>query len=482
MGIEKLNGVASNPQTQNTENVLLYDTKAKRKAAVNQAIKDYMTSGIAKEQNWTEKQTKRAAENLVRNEQYKEEFETFNESTTVYADKKAYKAAKKAQKQAQKEFVKNRAKGVSKEEAKKQFEAKSNKLELAARSARKGFAKLGLVEADGTVGEKAQNFMLKEAQKGNEGETQNYYYQLKERRATKADLKAQGKKVSVHALGKMADATGVHKEKNYSTAIALGAAAGIIATGYGIGYAIGGIGAASASEAATAAAAGNAATGAAAEAAAAGSAAALIGPATIGTALSPFGALGALLKDKGNKIEHITQPGKPQPAPKPEPQPKPEPKPVVEPKPEPKPCPEQNWESEYCDHKVKYGDNWSNVAQGKVRINGKKLDGKMLQAYVHAEKLQHGVTDFKKNTFMNKNENYRLYTDFSNLLENEEIIKKHPELKLLKGAKIELDCDGSYKSEKSTSKTFLKYTGNPLETNKYKQACNDLEPIRVNNK
>ena len=42
MGINEINGVTSQAQTQSS-NAKLYDTKEKRKAAVNQAIQDYMT-------------------------------------------------------------------------------------------------------------------------------------------------------------------------------------------------------------------------------------------------------------------------------------------------------------------------------------------------------------------------------------------------------------------------------------------------------
>ena len=190
-------------------------------------------------------------------------------------------------------------------------------------------------------------------------------------------------------------------------------------------------------------------------------------------------AMDALIASMNSAPEPVAEP-------EPEPQPEPKPEPQPEPKPEPQPelCPEERWESAYCDHTVKAGDDWSRVAQGKVKINGKAIDGKLLRAYVHAEKLQHGVTDFTKNTFMKQGENYRLYTDFSNLLENEKIVRKHPELLLLKNAQIEVDCDGKYVAGKPSDEPaseFFRYTGTPIETNKYKQDCHDPVPVRINN-
>ena len=468
-----------------------YDTRKERKAAEKEIAKQYVEYGDTTGKKYTEKEAKKEAHKYVTNEHYKEEFETFNNETKVYADKKAYKEAKKANEKQEKELYKQyREQGLSRKEAHKKAQSQIQDIELAGRSARKGFARVGVIEADGTLGKKAQDYMVKQANIGNtqEGEVTSYHYDLKERRATKANERAQGNKVTLHQLGKMADTIHLHKEKNMTGPLRIGAAAAIISATTGAAYAIGGITAASGSasvstasaeavvEGAGAATAGAIGTGAA-------GAATTIGPAAIATAASPLGVLGVLFSDKGKKVKHTFAPGEAQ---KPEPQPEPKPEPQPEPKPEPQPelCPEERWESAYCDHTVKAGDDWSRVAQGKVKINGKAIDGKLLRAYVHAEKLQHGVTDFTKNTFMKQGENYRLYTDFSNLLENEKIVRKHPELLLLKNAQIEVDCDGKYVAGKPSDEPaseFFRYTGTPIETNKYKQDCHDPVPVRINN-
>ena len=133
----------------------------------------------------------------------------------------------------------------------------------------------------------------------------------------------------------------------------------------------------------------------------------------------------------------------------------------------PEPC----FEDAYCDSidTIKSGDNWSKrILAGKgVTINGVKLgyDSKesraLLNAYIHAEKLQYGITDMTSNSFISqyrKDENgnkvankFRYYTNFDNLLNNEEIMRKHPELELLRNAKIVPDCDAVTKACKSGS-------------------------------
>ena len=74
----------------------------------------------------------------------------------------------------------------------------------------------------------------------------------------------------------------------------------------------------------------------------------------------------------------------------------------------------------------------------------------------------------------------RLYTDFSDLLENEEYMKKCPELKYLKDANISVDCNGKAASKKSGKPKirYTKFTGAAVATNRYKQSCEDLVPIR----
>ena len=119
---------------------------------------------------------------------------------------------------------------------------------------------------------------------------------------------------------------------------------------------------------------------------------------------------------------------------------------------------------------------------GQVQVNGKKPQGNVLKALIHAEKIKHGITNFKLNTMP---PTMRLYTDYSDLLENAEIMKKYPELRYLKDAEIRVDCNGKVVRSKYNGKPrvrYTRYTGSPMETNKYKQDCNDPVPVRINNK
>ena len=73
----------------------------------------------------------------------------------------------------------------------------------------------------------------------------------------------------------------------------------------------------------------------------------------------------------------------------------------------------------------------------------------------------------------------RLYTDYSDLLENAEIMKKYPELRYLKDVLITLKCNGKVASQNGRPRThYTAFTGAAVGTNRYKQSCNDNEPIR----
>ena len=440
------------------------DTKEEREAAVKETKEQFLKYGRSDGTEVTdEKEAEKLAKLHVKNQQYKEEFDAAAQEKIVFADKDAYKKFKKETKEHKKELIDQyRAEGLSKKEAKKRAEAETANFELAARSARKGFAKLGLVESDGTLGQKARDYMLEQANIGNnvEGEETSYHYELKERRATQAIERARGNRLTLHALGKMADAVDLHKEKNYTGVMRLATAGAII----GAGVLSGGITSASASVATAAANSATPYSGSSASAIGAGAARAHIGGGLIGAALSP---LAFLVKDPGKKVVHSFAPAKPEPVQPVQPSEPVQPTQPVQPEQpvqpiQPEECPE---ELAYCEHKVVKGDDWTRVAQGKVTIDGKKIDGKLLRAYVHAQKLQHGVTDFKKNTFMKQGEAYRLYERFDNLFADEEIMKKYPELALLKGKEIKVDCDADYKHGKITrpSNPFAKYTGNPIK-------------------
>ena len=140
-------------------------------------------------------------------------------------------------------------------------------------------------------------------------------------------------------------------------------------------------------------------------------------------------------------------------------------------------------EDAFCDSTdtIKRGDNWSKrILAGKgVTINGVKLgyDSKesraLLNAYIHAEKLQYGITDMTSNSFIpaysikdgkEVANHFRYYTNFDNLLNNEEIMKKHPELELLRNAIIITDCNAVTKaSNPGISKKPYHSAGNPID-------------------
>lgn len=134
-------------------------------------------------------------------------------------------------------------------------------------------------------------------------------------------------------------------------------------------------------------------------------------------------------------------------------------KPVVEtPEPEPTPAPqpeppaEETCESTFyyeptCTRTVEKGDNWYNVAQGKVIINGKPAAGNELRAYTVAQRLRYGITNMKEAAFPKVGEDLELYSDFSDILTDENL-KKYPVLKYLQGAEITFDCDGNVKAGK----------------------------------
>jgi hypothetical protein len=81
----------------------------------------------------------------------------------------------------------------------------------------------------------------------------------------------------------------------------------------------------------------------------------------------------------------------------------------------------------------------------------------------------------------------RLYTDFSNLFADEEFIKKHPNLLMLKDADIEIhNCDDDNfvarkKSQQPNKpvKPYEKYVGRPSAPSQFKQDCKDPVPVLI---
>lgn len=452
LGIEPKQDVTKLHHTNPMADAKRPETEEEYKAA-------YRRMKLNGQTDMTEEEIDKAAKLQVKNDERKSEFE----STHTFLDKEEYKKAE-AEKDAY--YKQLRKDGVSKKEAKAKAYEKygENKylsnggwFGIGKSSARKYIERnQDLFYENGKFSEeKLDDYVLKQAQRGqNEGEEVNYRYSLKERREATAHSKAEDRKTTVNQQGKVAKAAGMSTEKNNTglyRAAALGAGA---AVGAGVGALIG-----------TPLAIGTITKNACGElcysltkipAAAVG--------AGVGSAagLIPF-------KDKGEKVEHI-QAIKQQVPPVQVP---PE-QPVVPPAevpPEQPVQPEPCFEDAYCDSidTIKSGDNWSKrILAGKgVTINGTKLgyDSKesraLLNAYIHAEKLQYGITDMTLNSFIpqyRKDENgnkvanhFRYYTNFDNLLNNEDIMKKHPELELLRNAEIVPDCDAVTKACKSGS-------------------------------
>ena len=369
------------------------------------------------------------------------------QNTHVFIDKAEYEQ-KEGEKSAYIQELTE--KGVSKEEAQKKADAKygvNNYLHggLLGSKARRFIEKHSdLFYENGKFSEdKLKDFVFKAANCLNgDDDAESAYMSLNERRAFRQMCKEKGINISVDTIGKLAKAVGMEKEFNPTFWLR----AGVVAVTAGTGAAIGAATGASVAFG-TFNACGQLCNGVIVPGAVVGA----VTGAAAGTAATPLVAV------KGRKDDHI-------PAIRPEIQeyvPEPE-KPVEEPPVQPEPC----FEDAYCDSTdaIKRGDNWSKrILAGKgVTINGTKLgyDSKesraLLNAYIHAEKLQYGITDMTLNTFISqyrKDENgnkvanhFRYYTNFDNLLNNEEIMKKHPELELLRNAVIVPDCDATTKA------------------------------------
>lgn len=391
----------------------------------------------------TDEEIDEQAKLYIENKERKDKFE----STHTFLDKAEYKKAE-AEKDAYYEQL--RKDGLSKKEAKAKAYEKFGENKYLSKggwffgigksSARKYIERnQDLFYENGKfLEEKLDDYVLEQAQRGNqdEGEATNYRYSLKERREAAAHSRVEDRRTTVHQQGEVAKAAGMSTENNNTLLYSAGATAATFGGGAIL----------------------QATTG-------------------IAGAVGTFNACGQLcqgvtfplgvplyIKDSGEKVKHIKD-IKTQipPAEVPPEQPV---VPPVEVPPEPPVQPEPCFEDAYCDSTdtIKRGDNWSKrILAGKgVTINGTKLgyDSKesraLLNAYIHAEKLQYGITDMTLNTFISqyrKDENgnkvanhFRYYTNFDNLLNNEEIMKKHPELELLRNAVIVPDCDATTKA------------------------------------
>ena len=466
-----------------------YDTKADREKAEKEATEKFMNYGLSNGQKVkTQKEAEDLAERYIKNEHHREEVDT----TQVFIDKADYKRAQKARKAEKKTLVEQyREQGLSRREAKRKAESELVDNEyIRGRKTRRYIEQNRGKFYDENGNFSSDMFKKKVVDFANlhtkEGETTNYHLSLRERRQAAAE-----EGITPTMVKHMAKKANLDYEKdrtNLYRGLAIGAATG---AGYGLGTLFSVSSAAAASSAAGSAAAGGAGSAAAGGAAAAAAAAKVSGVVMTTPAGAAVGlGLASLIKDGGKIEDRVYAPGE-----KPE---KPEVKPTVsnpdplptqpnkdKPVPPPQPikndCPVEKWQSEYCDHKVKRGENWSTIILGKVRVGEKqqKPSGHVLKALIHAEKLKHGVTNFNLNTMPST---MRLYTEFSDLLENEEYMKKYPELRYLKDLQITVDCDGRVakgKTVKHPRHRYVGYTGSAQEANHWKQDCNDNVPVRV---
>lgn len=463
-----------------------YDSKADRENAEKEATEKFMNYGLSTGQKVkTQKEAKNLAERYVENEHHREEVET----TRVFMDKADYKRAQKARKAEKKTLVEQyREQGLSRREAKRKAES-----ELVDNEYIRGRKTRKYIEQNrGEFYDKDGNFSSDMFKKKvvdfanlhtKEGETTNYHLSLRERRQA-----AQQEGVTATMVKHMAKKANLDYEKDRTNLYRGLAIAGGVAAGYGAGTLFSVSSAAAASSAAGSAAAaggGSAAAGSAAAAAAAAKVSGVVMTTPAGGAVGL--GLASLIKDGGKVEDRVYAPGeKPEVKPTvsnpdiPPAQPNKD-NPVAPPKPIKNDCLVEEWQSKYCDHKVKRGENWSTIILGKVRVGEKqqKPSGHVLKALIHAEKLKHGVTNFNLNTMPST---MRLYTEFSDLLENEKYMKKYPELRYLKDLQITVDCDGRVakgKTVKHPRHRYVSYTGAAQEANYWKQDCNDNFPVRI---
>ena len=406
------------------------------------------------------------AENFVKDKRYEEN----SEATQVFMDKNAYKAAEKERKELRKQLIdRYRNEGLSRKEAKQKADAQLVENEYV-----KGKKTRKFVEANQDMfyddngnfsSDKFKQTALKFANTHTqEGEAENHYLSLKERRevAEEQNVKAKVIKniVKKSNLGYERDNTNLYRGLYV---------AGVTGVGAGLGAALGATGLlagevvatatsnasatatatanvydeagnviASSTETATsnatdtATAKGKSGLSTAAQGAKAGS---LLG---LGIGLATMG----FIKDKGNKEAKIYTPGKEEDVVQPQPQqPAPEPDPEPAPsQPEVQPCPLTPGEEreEYCDYKVQKGEYWRGIVRAKyTHEDGSKLTPQEEIEIVHELKRKHGITDFSANTQPSV---MRLYTEIN-------------------GKKYNINCDAAVKEKTNKFAPAKKYTG-----------------------
>lgn len=459
-------------------------TKADRKKAEEEAKQNFLKHGIEGSQDKveSEKQAEKMAKNYVKNKEREEDFY----ATRVFIDKNEYKAAEKERETQRKELIEQyRKDGLSKKEAKNKADAQ-------------------LIENEYVSGKKTRKFIENNKEmfydeKGNfsstkfkkaafdfanlhtsEGETDNFYLSLKERREA-----AEQHNVKASVIKDVAKKSNIGYEKD-NTGLYRGLyVGGVTAATAGLGAALGASGLLAGNVIATATSTATSTSNATAniydkagniiESATATDTATSTDTATAkaksGLSSAGQGAkAGALLgvgiglatmgfiKDKGNKEAKVYEPGKeiiPPPV-KPPVQPpiQPQVEPPVEPPVEPCPLTPDEVHEEICDYKVKKGEYWTGIVAAKYkREDGSgftldpnkrtKEENKEILDIVHYLKDKHGIK-YNEKTQPDK---IRLYSEIN-------------------GKKYNVDCDADVK-EKATefSKTFKRYKGKAADGN-----------------
>lgn len=366
----------------------------------------------------TDEEIDKQAKLYIENKERKDKFE----STHTFLDKAEYKKAE-AEKDAYYEQL--RKDGLSKKEAKAKAYEKFGENKYLSKggwffgigksSARKYIERnQDLFYENGKfLEEKLDDYVLEQAQRGNqdEGEATNYRYSLKERREAAAHSRVEDRRTTVHQQGEVAKAAGMSTENNNTLLYSAGATAATFGGGAIL----------------------QATTG-------------------IAGAVGTFNACGQLcqgvtfplgvplyIKDSGEKVKHIKD-IKTQipPAEVPPEQPV---VPPVEVPPE-QPCKNSQWDEKVCKNTVAKGSSWAYYAENSgITINDKKPAGKVLNAYLYAQQLMYGIKNpkgLRENRFLPVGAEYVQHSDFSKLFNDEQIMSKYGNiLNVLKDAKID---------------------------------------------
>ena len=445
-------------------------TKNDRQKAIEEAKQAYLSFGTVEGQKVeSEKEAEKMAKNYVKDQQYKEN----SNATQVFMDKEAYKAAEKARKEQRKQLIEQyRNEGLSKKEAKQKADAQLPENEYL----RKGLfgqtktrkyveshKELFYDENGNFSSDKFKQTALKFANTHTEeGEAENHYLSLKERRDV-----AEKENVKASVIKNIAKKSNLGYEKDNTNLYRGLYVAGMTGVGAGIGAALGASGILAGNVIATATSTATSTSNAVAniyddagniiESATATDTATSTDTATakaksglssagqgaqagslmgLGLGLATMG----FIKDRGGKEAKIYTPGKGK-----ESDPVPPKPPVDEPNVQEDdiPCddecpltPDQesqtnNIDMPICQYKPKKGEYWAGIVAAKYGIK----DQKELMNAVHELKKQHGITNFKLN----------VQPKVLNLPEE------------LLGHKI--DCDAEVKVKTNKFKKQTKYTG-----------------------